>query len=105
MSFDALLQTTAPTFRQLFGKDIPVKLNGIAVTSIRAHVDYEIISESPNTAEIGTPVTTLVMDKADFESLDKTKTYVFVVDGENKKRRGVPVMDGSGDVKIFLTKA
>lgn len=105
MSFDELLNRTAPTFRQHFGHDIPVKLNGVAVKSIRAHVDHEIISDSPNQAEIGTSIVTLVMGKADFDSLDKTKSYVFVVDGESKKRRGSPIMDGSGDVKIFLTKA
>jgi len=105
MSFDQLLQATAPTFREMFGKDIPVLLNGVPLEPIRAHVDHEIISESPNEAEIGTSVMTLIIDRADFEAMDKTKTYVFVVDGENKKRRGPAMMDGSGDVKIFLTKA
>lgn len=105
MSFDELLNRTTPAFRQLFGQDVPVLMSGILVRTIRAHVDHELISEAPNQAEIGTPIMTLVMAKADYESLDAGVAYVFVVDGESKKRRGPPLMDGTGDVKIFLTKA
>lgn len=103
--FDDLVKATAPAFSGLFGVDIPVKLNGVAVKSIKGMVDQEEITDSPNEAEIGTWITTLLMDRADFESLDKSKTYTFVVNGENMKRRGPPRIDAAGQAKLFLTKA
>lgn len=103
--FDQLVQQTAPSFSALFDQDIPVKLNGVVVATLRASVGEEEISESPNSAEIGSSVMTLtIQDPTVYDTLAKEKLYVYVVAGVPMKRRG-PALRDPGGVKLFMTKA
>lgn len=87
-----------------FGGDIPVKLAGVPVKTIRGISQYEIISDSADQAEIGSSVLTLQIVQAEYSSLDKTKKYSFTVDGVSYIARGPAVQDGAGFVKLQLKK-
>lgn len=92
-------------FSDEFGDDIPVKLDGILVTIIQGIQRYEVISESPHQAEIGSSVLTLQIRVSVYNALDRSKKYKFTVDGVEYVSRGPAPQDGSGFVKLLLTKA
>jgi hypothetical protein len=89
----------------MFDQDIPVKLSGVVVVTLKGSVSYEEVTESPREAEIGTSVMTVTfLDPAPYNALSKNNQYVFVVDSVPMKRRG-PALEDAGGVKIYLTRA
>lgn len=92
-------------FLDAFGGDIPVKLNGALFKTLKGVTQFEEVVASGIDAEIGSSVLTLQIDKADCDSLDKSKKYTFVIDGVSYISRGPALQDGSGFVKLMLTKA
>lgn len=92
-------------FLEAFGEDVPVRLNGVAVDPIKGIFRYEEIVSSPNEAEIGSSVLTMQIDKADFNTLDRSKKYTFDYEGQPYFQRGPALDDGSGFKKLQLTKA
>jgi len=87
-----------------FGQDIPVKLNGVTVKTIKGIPQYELVVDSPGGAETGSSVLTLQLDPDEYNSLDKTKKYTFVAENADRSQRGPAQMDGSGFIKLQLTK-
>lgn len=92
-------------FLDAFGGDIPVKLNGALFDTFKGVTQSEEVVSSGIETEIGSSVLTLQIDIADYNKLDKTKKYTFVVDGLNCVSRGPALDDGSGFKKLMLTKA
>lgn len=88
-----------------FGRDIPVRLTGALVTTIRGITQYEVVVSSPGEAELGSSVLTLQMDIAAYAALNRSAKYTFEVDGLNYTARPLPEQDGSGFVKFVLRKA
>lgn len=88
-----------------FGQDIPVKLAGVPVKTMKGILQSEIISDSANEMEIGSSVLTLQLDRDEYHQLDRNKRYTFFADGFNQVQSGPPVEDGSGFVKLHLTRA
>jgi hypothetical protein len=91
-------------FLEEFGIDIPVTLNGVAVEPVRGIVQSEVITDSPNEAEIGTSLLTMQIKASAYAALDRTKKYVFVVDSVNNITYGPGEKDGSGFIKFKLKK-
>lgn len=88
-----------------FGRDIPVRLNGALVTTIRGITQYEVVVSSPGEAELGSSVLTLQIDEASYSTLDRSAKYVFEINGLNYMARPLPEQDGSGFVKYALRKS
>ena len=88
-----------------FGQDIPVKLYGAPVATIKGIPQYEIVTDSPGGAEVGSSVLTLQLDPDDYNNLDKTSRYTFFVENAERSQRGPAQLDGSGFIKLQLTKA
>lgn len=88
-----------------FGRDIPVRLSGALVTTIRGITQYEVVVSSPGEAELGSSVLTLQIDEASYSTLDRSAKYTYEVDGLNYTSRPLPEQDGSGFVKFALRKA
>lgn len=88
-----------------FGRDIPVRLNGALVTTIRGITQYEVVVSSPGEAELGSSVLTLQIDAADYAALDKSVKYSFDTDNVRYFARPLPEQDSSGFVKLVLRKA
>lgn len=88
-----------------FGRDIPVRLNGALVTTIRGITQYEVVVSSPGEAELGSSVLTLQIDAAAYSALHRAVKYTYEVDGASYTARPLPEQDGSGFVKLVLRKA
>lgn len=88
-----------------FGRDIPVRLNGALVTTIRGITQYEVVVSSPGEAELGSSVLTLQVDAADYAALSKNVKHTFEVDSLNHMARPIPEQDGSGFAKLLLRRA
>ena len=86
-----------------FGRDIPVKLNGALLKTIKGISQYEVVVDSPGGAGIGSSVLTLQLDPDDYNTLDKSKKHTFFVEGFDRTQRGPAEIDGSGFVKLQLT--
>jgi len=92
-------------FLEAFGDDVPVKLNGVPVDTIKGIFRYEEIVSSPNEAEIGSSVLTMQIDPDVFVGLDKSKKYTFTYNNMQYLQRGPALDDGSGFKKLQLTRA
>uniref|UniRef100_A0A831TXW0 Uncharacterized protein n=1 Tax=Geobacter metallireducens TaxID=28232 RepID=A0A831TXW0_GEOME len=88
-----------------FGRDIPVRLNGALVTTIRGITQYEVVVSSPGEAELGSSVLTMQIDEASYSALDRSAKYVFEINSLSYSARPLPEQDGSGFVKLALRKA
>lgn len=102
--FDQLVQTTASAFNVMFGVDIPIKLSGIVVKTVKGFAQYEIV-ESGENLETGSSILTLIIDRSDYYSLGKGKRHTFFVENFDQVQSGPPLEDGSGFVKLHLTRA
>lgn len=87
-----------------FGEDFPVKLNGVLIATFKGIFNHEVIIDSPNVAEIGSSVLTLLLDASNYATLDKSKKYTFGYKDTAYLQRG-PAIDGAGFKKLQLTKA
>lgn len=91
-------------FSAEFGKDVPVTLQGIPIGTFKGIDRFEEITSSPDESEIGSSILTLQLKRSDYATLDKAGRYVFTVDGTGYFQRGPHESDGSGFVKIKLTR-
>jgi len=87
-----------------FGEALPVKLNGVLIDTFNGIFFYEEIIDSPNQAEIGSQVLTLLLATNDYTKLDKSKKYTFGYKGAAYMQRG-PATEAEGFKKLQLTKA
>lgn len=92
-------------FLQDFGVDVPAKLYGADIKTIRAIVQHEIVADSPGNAEFGNEQLFLYMEPAEYAALEKNNGYTFYVKGQDRMQRGPALMDDLGYMKLQLTKA
>lgn len=92
-------------FLREFGQDIPVRLYGADVKTIRGIAQYELVVDSPGGAEIGSSALVLYLEPEDYNSLDKASKYTFFVENVERQQRGPVTMDDTGYVRMQLTKA